>query len=69
MTKNMGSVDRIGRLVIAAILVVLAFGTGVGGAGWLQWVMILVAAVFTLTAIVGHCPAYRVIGVKTCKDS
>lgn len=66
MSRNMGTVDRIGRLVIAAILIVLAFGAAAGG--WLQWVMILVAAVFTLTAIVGNCPAYRIIGLKTCKD-
>ncbi|MEO0866443.1 MAG: DUF2892 domain-containing protein [Pseudomonadota bacterium] len=26
------------------------------------------AAVFTLTALVGNCPLYSIVGIKTCKD-
>ena len=68
MTNNMGKIDRGGRLAIAAVLLVLAFGTNALGAGILFWVALIVAGVFTLTAFVGNCPLYSVIGLKTCKD-
>lgn len=69
MTTNMGKLDRGARLAIAAVLVALALGTGVLGSGGLFWVALAVAAVFTLTALVGNCPLYSVIGIKTCKTS
>lgn len=68
MTTNMGKIDRGGRLVIAAALLVLAFGTNVLGAGILFWLALIVAAVFTLTAFVGNCPLYSIVGLKTCRD-
>lgn len=68
MTTNMGKFDRGGRLVIAALLLFLAFGSGVLGAGILFWLALIVAGVFTLTAFVGNCPLYSIIGLKTCRD-
>lgn len=65
---NMGKLDRGGRLLIAAILLVLAFGTSVFGGGILFWLALVVAGVFTLTAIAGNCPLYSVVGLKTCRD-
>ena len=67
MIKNMGTIDRVGRLVIAAVLLYLAFGAGAVTGIWF-WLAVIVAAVFTLTALVGSCPLYRVIGLKTCRD-
>ena len=64
MNKNMGSTDRIIRLVIAAIAVFLYFnGTLTGTVGI---VALVVAAVFTLTSMVGFCPLYRLVGLSTC---
>ncbi|MEM1428828.1 MAG: DUF2892 domain-containing protein [Pseudomonadota bacterium] len=68
MTTNMGRLDRGGRLAIAAILLVLAFGTNVLGAGVLFWLALMVAAIFALTALVGNCPLYSIVGIKTCQD-
>jgi len=68
MTTNMGKFDRGGRLVIAAVLLVLAFGSGILGGGILFWLALIVAGVFTLTAFVGNCPLYSIVGLKTCKD-
>jgi hypothetical protein len=68
MTINMGKTDRGVRLVIAAALLFLAFGTAVLGSGILFWLALVVAAVFTLTAFVGNCPLYSIAGLKTCKD-
>ena len=33
--------------------------------GWLA--AVLVAAVFALTAAAGHCPLYRIVGLRTCR--
>ncbi|MFK7869842.1 MAG: DUF2892 domain-containing protein [Roseobacter sp.] len=68
MTTNMGKFDRAGRLAIAAVLVFLALGTSVLGGGLLVWLALIVAAVFTLTAFVGNCPLYSIVGLKTCRD-
>lgn len=64
MKLNMGNIDRIVRLVVAIILISLAFnGTFAGILGVAAWI---VAAIFVFTALVGFCPLYRVIGVNTC---
>lgn len=68
MKTNMGKFDRGGRLVISAVLAFLALGTSVLGGGILFWIALIVAAVFTLTAFVGTCPLYRIVGLKTCRD-
>lgn len=64
MKKNMGSVDRILRLVIAAIAVFLYFnGTLTGTLGI---VALAVAAIFTLTSLISFCPLYAIVGLSTC---
>ncbi|MCY7328097.1 MAG: DUF2892 domain-containing protein [Saprospiraceae bacterium] len=64
MNKNMGSPDRIIRLILAAIAVFLYFnGTLTGTVGI---VALVVAAVFALTSMVGFCPLYRLVGLSTC---
>lgn len=68
MTTNMGKLDRALRILIAAMLLYMALGTSVLGAGLLSWLALIVAGVFTLTAFVGNCPLYRIIGLKTCQD-
>lgn len=67
MNRNMGKFDRTGRLVIAAILLFVALGTS-ALSGILFWIALAVAAIFTLTAIVGNCPLYKLVGLKTCRD-
>ena len=68
MTTNMGKIDRSLRLVIAALLLYVAFGTTLLGSGILFWLAPIVAAVFTLTALFGNCPLYSIVGLKTCQD-
>jgi hypothetical protein len=64
MKKNMGSIDRIIRLVIAALILVLYFTHVISGT--IGIVLLVVAAVFTLTSLVSFCPLYRVLGCNTC---
>ncbi|HMX40025.1 MAG TPA: DUF2892 domain-containing protein [Saprospiraceae bacterium] len=64
MTKNMGSVDRLIRLVIAALAIYLySNGTLTGTVGV---VALVVAAVFALTSLISFCPLYRLVGISTC---
>lgn len=64
MPKNMGSLDKTLRLIVAVILVALA-ATGTI-AGTLAIVAYVVAAVFVLTSLVSFCPAYLPLGINTC---
>ena len=65
--KNMGVIDRGGRLVIALVLAYMALISG-ALTGILFWIALAVAVIFTLTAVVGTCPLYRIVGLKTCRE-
>jgi hypothetical protein len=64
MTKNIGMIDRAMRVVGG--LVLLAFALGLIGAGspysWIGWI----GVVPLLTALLGNCPAYSLLGISTC---
>ena len=64
ITKNIGSADRIIRVVIAIILGVLYFTGSVTGV--LGIVLLVVAVMLILTSLVGFCGLYKLLGIKTC---
>lgn len=62
--KNMGTADRIVRLIIAAVIAALYLtGTITGTLGI---VLVVLAGVFTLTSVVSFCPLYLPFGIRTC---
>lgn len=65
MKKNMSSTDSVIRIIIAALITVLFFTKIITGT--FAIVMIIVAAIFLATSVIGFCPLYALIGVKTCK--
>ncbi len=65
MKSNMGSTDRMIRLVVAVIVLVLFMTDVISGT--LGWVLIAIAAVFTLTSMINFCPLYTVLGISTKK--
>lgn len=65
MKANMGSADRIIRLLIAAAIVVLYFLDLINGST--ATVLLIIAAVFALTSIVNFCPLYTIFGLRTNK--
>ena len=67
MKKNMGTLDRGLRIAAALVLLFLAFGTAFAATGVLHWLFIAVAAVFLITSVVGNCPLYSIVGIKTCR--
>lgn len=65
MKTNVGSIDKILRIVAGLVLIALAI-MGVG-TPW-TWIGIVPLA----TGLVGWCPAYTLLGMNTCplkKDS
>lgn len=64
MTLNEGTVDRVIRVAIAAVLFFLAFSGVVTGA-WV-WVAGIAGAILVVTGAVGFCPLYALLGMNTC---
>ncbi|HSO03629.1 MAG TPA: DUF2892 domain-containing protein [Candidatus Limnocylindrales bacterium] len=64
MQTNVGSTDRIIRAIvgIAALIGAVALGLGTGGG----IALLVVGAIMVVTAAVGFCPLYRVLGLNTC---
>ncbi len=64
MKKNMGSTDKIIRVLIAVIIGVLYY-TGVIS-GTLGLILLVLAGVFLLTSLISFCPLYAPFGISTC---
>ena len=61
MTKNIGLIDRVLRAAVGIALIVWALA---GGPVW-AWI----GVVPLLTAAVSFCPAYALLGIRTCPAS
>ena len=63
MTVNIGSIDRVLRIVAGLALIAWALGyiPGVAASVW-GWI----GVVPLITAFVGWCPAYSLVGLSTC---
>lgn len=64
MKKNMGTADKVIRILVALIIAGLYFGHVIEGT--LGIVLIVLAAVFVLTSVISFCPLYLPFGIKTC---
>jgi hypothetical protein len=64
MSKNVGIVDRVIRIVIGLALIAYAIPLGFPLTGW-NWVG-WVGVVPLITGMFGMCPAYRLVGLSTC---
>lgn len=60
MKKNVGGIDKVARIVIGALLIVLALTGTVGLWGW-------IGVVPLATGLFNTCPAYKLLGINTCK--
>lgn len=61
MTRNIGSIERILRIVAGLVLIALA---ATGTVGWWGWL----GAVPLATGLTGWCPPYSLLGINTCKN-
>jgi hypothetical protein len=66
MKRNMSNLDRIIRVIIAAVFAYLYFAGIVTGT--LGIILLVLAGVFVLTAIVAMCPLYMPFKFSTIKN-
>lgn len=62
MQTNVGKIDRILRIIAGLVLISLVF---VGP----KTMWGLIGVIPLVTAFVGFCPAYRILGIRTCQIS
>ena len=61
MKCNVGGIDRILRVIVGAVLVILAANDIVGWWGWIGIVPLT-------TGIFRFCPAYPLLGINSCSQ-
>lgn len=59
MTQNTGTLDRTIRAVVGLALLAATFTGAIGVWGWIGLVPLV-------TAIIGWCPPYAILGINTC---
>ena len=59
MKANIGTIDRVVRILAGLVLIGLAFTGTIGVWGY-------VGVVLLLTGVVRVCPAYSILGINTC---
>ncbi|MDE3236960.1 MAG: DUF2892 domain-containing protein [Bacteroidota bacterium] len=64
MKKNMGTADRVIRVILAIVFAVLYFTQTVTGTAGL--VLLILGAVFLFTSVISFCPLYTLVGLNTC---
>lgn len=62
MNKNVGGIDKIMRIVAGVALIGLTLSGMIGVWGW-------IGVVPLATGLMGWCPAYTLLGIKTCPMS
>ena len=67
MKKNMGTIDKFIRILIAAVIGLLYYKEVVTGI--LGIVLLVLAVVFVVVSLIGFCPLYPLLGMNTNKKS
>lgn len=62
MTRNEGTIDRALRVILGLGLIALALTGTFSPWGW-------IGVVPLVTGLVGVCPVYSILGIRTCKVS
>jgi hypothetical protein len=66
MKKNVGSIDKIIRLIIAVVAVYFAYKGGFEAA-WAGYVLYAVGAIMLFTILTSSCPLYSIVGKSSAK--
>ncbi len=65
MKKNMGNIDRIIRILVALVVIVLYFTRQINGT--LAIIGLIISGIFILTSFISLCPLYLPFGISTRK--
>ena len=67
MKKNMGNSDRLIRLVAALVLAIVCFERMIVGTA--ATFALILAGILLLTSVLGNCPLYSLLGIRTRKSA
>ncbi|MBE0676556.1 MAG: DUF2892 domain-containing protein [Bacteroidales bacterium] len=65
MNKNVGTTDKIIRIILAALIAVLYLTNVISGVAGI--VLLVLAVILVATSLISFCGIYSLIGVSTCK--
>lgn len=65
MKKNMGTIDKVIRILVAVVVVVLYFTNIISGT--LAIILLILSAIFIVTSLISLCPLYLPFGLSTRK--
>jgi len=65
MKKNLGTSDKVIRILIAVVFAVLFFTHVITGT--IGIILLILAVVFVLTSLISFCPLYWPFGISTAK--
>lgn len=66
MKLNIGSTDRIIRIMFGILIGYFAYSTVIE-VNWVQVLLYVIATILLVTALVGNCPLYSIFKINTCK--
>lgn len=67
MIRNVGSIDKIIRLVLGVGLAAWVFlGLGIGST--MSYIALIVAAVLVTTGLLNFCPLFKILGINSNKS-
>ncbi|MDO5679854.1 MAG: DUF2892 domain-containing protein [Pelistega sp.] len=58
-TTNLGSIDRLIRIFVGALLIGLTLAGTIGAWGW-------IGVIPLVTGLIGSCPLYKIFGLSSC---
>lgn len=69
--QNVGTPDRLIRLILGALLVIAPFVTGwaIWASAIVLWGSVVVGAVLIATAVFSFCPIYAALGLSSKRKS
>jgi len=65
MKKNMGTIDKVIRILVAVVVVVLYFTNIISGT--IGIILLILAGIFVVTSFLGFCPLYLPFGLSSKK--
>ncbi len=65
MKQNMGAIDRVIRVILAIVVLVLYLTGAITGTAAI--ILGIIAVIFVLTSLVGFCPLYVIFNISTKK--
>ncbi|MBV5314707.1 MAG: DUF2892 domain-containing protein [Prolixibacteraceae bacterium] len=63
MKQNMGTIDKVIRILIAVVFAILFFAKVITGI--LGIILLVLAGVFVVTSLISFCPLYWPFGINT----